>query len=182
MNNAGYVYSHKEMIIQEDGCIISEGTHNIDHLLSAVYSHLTVNNLNETLRDKIREVFEGDEPFNRAVYQNRCHIPEDKQMVADYLFNEDVYQYFNLIAPDGYYFGTLEGDGACFGWFKSPEETLEPGLYDGFIKEVELDISGEKVKVNISVNKNGNLVLDGIGCVTYEFYGEELVLMREESK
>ena len=28
------------------------------------------------------------------------------------------------VAPEGYYFGTLEGDGACFGFFKEEEDAL----------------------------------------------------------
>ena len=45
-------------------------------------------------------------------------------------------------------------------------------------RDVEIDISGEKVKVDIYVNEKGNLEIQGIGSVTYEIYDEELELVR----
>jgi len=47
-------------------------------------------------------------------------------------------------------------------------------------ENVKINISGEEVSINIFVNKEGNLVLDGIENVTYEFYNDELILMRGE--
>ncbi|AKQ08289.1 hypothetical protein PP655_gp097 [Bacillus phage PBC4] len=45
---------------------------------------------------------------------------------------------------------------------------------------VKINISGEEVEINILVNKEGNIVLDGIGSVTYEMVNDELILSRGE--
>lgn len=40
---------------------------------------------------------------------------------ASWYVNEELYDYLNSIAPEGCYFGTLEGDGACFGFWPLEE-------------------------------------------------------------
>ena len=45
-------------------------------------------------------------------------------------------------------------------------------------RAVILDISGENVTVDIGVNESGNLMLIGIGSVTYQMMEEELTLSR----
>ena len=35
---------------------------------------------------------------------------------------EDLFDDLNAAAPGGYYFGTAEGDGACYGFWKDEEE------------------------------------------------------------
>jgi len=38
------------------------------------------------------------------------------------LLNEDVFDALNEAAPEGYWFGASEGDGACFGFWKCEED------------------------------------------------------------
>lgn len=45
---------------------------------------------------------------------------------------------------------------------------------------VKINISGEEVEINILVNNEGNIVLDGIENVTYEMVNDELILSRGE--
>ena len=41
---------------------------------------------------------------------------------AGYLINETLFDALNAICPEGYYFGTLEGDASDFGFWPCPEE------------------------------------------------------------
>lgn len=41
---------------------------------------------------------------------------------ASLYLNEDLFPFLESIAPEGCYFGTLEGDGACFGFWPLEEE------------------------------------------------------------
>lgn len=43
-----------------------------------------------------------------------------------------------------------------------------------------IDVSGEKVNVQIYINKQGNIVIGGVENVTYEMIGEELILRKYE--
>jgi hypothetical protein len=45
-----------------------------------------------------------------------------------------------------------------------------------------INISGEWVEVEIRVSEQGNLVLDGIGSVTYEMTNEEIEFRRWEDE
>lgn len=56
------------------------------------------------------------------------HIWEDDEAEwwdseeCSYLINEELMDVLQGMSPDGYYFGTSEGDGSAFGWWKSSEE------------------------------------------------------------
>lgn len=112
-------------ICKKGGLILSDGTLNLEHLLPKAHDLLRDYNINPSLRKEIRKLFvvrgweNGDDMWTH-VYHGRVRIKDDEQ--ASYLWNEDVYNYFNNIAPNGYYFGSLEGDGACIGWFKYHED------------------------------------------------------------
>lgn len=44
---------------------------------------------------------------------------------------------------------------------------------------VKINISDEEVTVDIKVNEQGNLVIDGVGSLSgYEMVNDELILMR----
>lgn len=162
-----------KLITEKEGLIISEATLKIEDLLSASYDFMSAHQLNEKLQNEICKTFEVvSNCYNNC--HRLCTIPDKNQDTANELWNEDVFNYFNSIAPAGYYFGSSEGDGACIGWFKMPPEETE------FLASAIINISGEKVTVNICVNNENNLVLYGIGNCTYEFFNEELILMREK--
>jgi len=120
----------QELIIKKEGLIFSEGTLNLTHLLSAVYDLIVEFNLDSNLEKDIEKVFTNTDPEddekNLPTYHNQYYgyieIPKDKEEEASYIFNEDIFDLFNDIAPEGFYFGNLEGDGACFGWFVVEDE------------------------------------------------------------
>ena len=111
----------QELIIKKGGLIFSEGTLSLVHLLPAAYDLIVEFNLNSNLEKDIKKVFSNTdtEPTYHNQYYGYITIPEDKEEEASYIFNEDI---FNLMICAGIYFGNLEGDGACFGWFMIEEE------------------------------------------------------------
>ena len=115
----------QELIIKKEGLIFSEGTLNLTHLLAAAYDLIVEFNLDSNLEKDIEKVFTNDEK-NLPTYHNQYYgyieIPKDKEEEASYIFNEDIFNLFNDVAPEGFYFGNIEGDGACFGWFVIEEE------------------------------------------------------------
>lgn len=108
---------------KNEGYILSDGTLNLEHLLSKAYDFIVLYNLETELKEDILECFEYDGEVNGDLflkqYYDEARLNEDYN--ATVLWNEDVYMYFNEIAPDGYYFGSSDGDGALIGWFKYEE-------------------------------------------------------------
>lgn len=121
-------------IRKEGSYILSDGTLNLTHLLPKAYNLIISYNMqSKTVKDikkAIEEVFVNTDkeetekllPTFINQYYNRIEISEDKQEDANYLWNENIFNYFNNIAPNKYYFGSSEGDGACIGWFKCEDE------------------------------------------------------------
>lgn len=113
-----------------EGYILSDGTLNLKHLLPKVYDLIiTYNMQSKTAKDikaAIEELFinideeetEKQLPIFANQYYNRIKFAEDKQEEISYIWNENIFNYFNNISPNRYYFGHSEGDGACIGWFK----------------------------------------------------------------
>ena len=117
----------KRFIEDEEVFILSDGTLNLEHLLPKVYDlieNFELYNEDEKAREikkGIEEVFEGEPTFVNQYYDD-SKLKEDKLEEASFIMNEDVFDYFNDIAPEGYLFGSSEGDGALIGWFKVGEE------------------------------------------------------------
>ena len=122
-------------IVKKGGYILSDGTLNLEHLLPKAYDLLRkyAIKLPGDLYAEILHCFEFKDgyKFNKqkpglfeAQYHGHAKLKQTSafQDVASYLWNEDLYNFFNSIAPEGYYFGSSEGDGACIGWFKFEEE------------------------------------------------------------
>lgn len=120
----------QKTIKKEQGFILSDGTMNLLHLLPKAYDLITGYNLRTNLKKEIEEVFSNADkeekekllPSFYNQYYSGVEITEEKMEEAGYLWNENIYNYFNNISPNGYYFGSSEGDGACIGWFKFEEE------------------------------------------------------------
>ena len=114
-------------IIENDGWILSDGTLKVEHLLCKCYDAIIAYNLNsrvdafitirENLRDDIRELFEGEPTFYNSFY-GRCSLIPEKEDDACQLLNNEIWDFMNNIAPEGYYFGSSEGDGALIGFFR----------------------------------------------------------------
>lgn len=115
-----------EDILKNEGYILSDGTLNLKHLLPKAYDLLNYYELGAELRADILTCFkpaEGVEIDPRQSlflyqYYSEVELDEEKQEEANYIWNEDVYNMFNFLSPDGYSFGSSEGDGACIGWFR----------------------------------------------------------------
>ena len=122
-----------EAIAKNEGYILSDGTLNLRHLLPKAYDLLNYYELGAELRAEILTCFnpvgdvELDPQQSLFLYQyyDDAELNEDKLEDANYLWNEDVYNFFNFISPDGYFFGSSEGDGACIGWFRYEDEEDE---------------------------------------------------------
>lgn len=111
-------------VINNEGVIMSDGTLNLEHLLPKAFDILVSFSLNEKLQREILSVFEYDENdvfiiglFEQQYFDN-ARLKYDMLEEASWTWNESVFNYFNEIAPDGYSFGSSEGDGALIGWFK----------------------------------------------------------------
>jgi hypothetical protein len=121
-------------IRKNEGYIFSDGTFNLNHLLPKTYDLLVAYNMQSQTAKNIKKAIEGifvntdkDQtekllPTYINQYYSNIEIPDDKQEEASYIWNEDIFNYFNSIAPNNYYFGSSEGDGACIGWFKEENE------------------------------------------------------------
>ena len=117
-------------IRKEQGYILSTDTLNLEQLLPSAYDLIVSYNMRTNLKQEIESVFVNTDKEDEEKYLPTFHnqyyssitIPGNKMEDASYLWNEDIFNYFNNISPNGYYFGSQEGDGACIGWFKCEEE------------------------------------------------------------
>lgn len=111
-------------IVANDGLIISEATLQVDSLLSSYYQFIKDYNLSDTRMEEIRSFF-TEEPTIFNYFYNNTHLFGEKKEEAEEYLNEDIFYFFNEIAPDGFYFGSTEGDGACFGFFRGEKDENE---------------------------------------------------------
>lgn len=97
---------------------VSHGTLRSPDLIRAFFKELlrvtpatAAVRLNGTYGTEIREAMLGAEEMPDDQWASEC-----VEMLIDSL---------NYNAPDGYYFGTLEGDASDFGWWREQEEWLQ---------------------------------------------------------
>lgn len=110
---------------ENNGHTISSSSFDIRDLLSATYDLLNYNGLREDLQESILDKYVIDKEANKEnlslvtlSYYNLVHIHEQKRDEAHILWNEDIYNYFNEIAPTGYYFGSHLGNSSSIGWYR----------------------------------------------------------------
>jgi len=108
----------RNAIKEREGMIVSIDTLLTYDLLFATYAIVKNYDLNPDFKDSLDYIL--SKPEEHVNYYNSDH--PDLPGTAMWLWVEDIFQYFNDIAPKGYYFGNTEGDGACFGWFREEEE------------------------------------------------------------
>lgn len=72
--------------------------------------------------DLIQSFMQFVKSYNKQDYYMLCDMLIDSISNPDEFLNEILFDYLNGIAPDNYYFGSLPGDGACFGFWKNEEE------------------------------------------------------------
>lgn len=118
-------------IRKEGGYILSDGTLNLQHLLPKAYDLIKGYNLQskqaKRILQDIKEVFDHEDPsfINQYYGEIELNVTNNEQMEnASYIWHEDIFNFFNNIAPNKYYFGCTEGDGACIGFFKYNEEDI----------------------------------------------------------
>jgi hypothetical protein len=91
---------------------ISHGTLLPTDLIPAFHDVLAVHNPDHAaiLRDEYHDVFDA--------ILDGTYTLDDVELAdnADWLLN-DLYGALNDVAPDGYYFGAIEGDGSDFGFW-----------------------------------------------------------------
>jgi hypothetical protein len=113
----------QEVIKHHEGFILSDGTLKTETLLAKACELFNVYGIETKLNEEIPMLFTelGTGSLVADVYYG-AEIKEDKREEAEYIWNEDVYNLFSELSPNGYYFGSSEGDGACIGWFRLEEE------------------------------------------------------------
>ena len=111
-------------IIVEEGLVVSTDTLNVADLLTTYYDLIRDYNLSDEMAKTIKSFFD-EEPTVTNYFYSRCKLLSEKEEEAQMFLNEDLFDFLSDIAPDGYYFGNTEGDGACFGFFKEEEEEYE---------------------------------------------------------
>ena len=115
-------------IRKNQGIIISDGTLNPQHLLPTFYDILTNYNIQASQLKKDIEAWFRPTSNNgselKPTFHNQYHSLI--RLVYDIEFiNETItscYDFLDSIAPEGYYFGSTDGDGACIGFFKYEKE------------------------------------------------------------
>lgn len=74
-------------------------------------------------KESARRLWKENPNLLKALCDKECGIPTNwwESDEASFLLNEDIYEAMDALTPDGYYFGSHPGDGACIGYFKSEE-------------------------------------------------------------
>jgi hypothetical protein len=101
------------------GECVSEGTLRTEDLIEACIPYLEEAgefDYADLLLAYLRVAQDAD--YHESLY-------EPLQEHLSILLNEEVFPKMDDIAPEGTYFGTLEGDGACFGFWRIQEEEEE---------------------------------------------------------
>lgn len=99
----------------EYGFVVSDGTLNPFHLLESYFDILHRFHLEPSFKEEAKEIlqkyFDGKE--------DEINMETVSELINDF------YDYFNEVIPENFYFGSLEGDGACIGFFPLYQEEEE---------------------------------------------------------
>jgi len=82
-------------------------------------SHATM--ITEDVFNNITEYFSEDERMQGLIEEFNATGQEYK----DYVLYEDIFDYLNEIAPEGYYFGSHPGDGSDYGFWECEKDFNE---------------------------------------------------------
>jgi len=99
----------KQRIRYGGGLVVSTDTLRDEDLVSAFYHALSCDPIYE------RKAWKLVQEYLEAVEKRDAEL-------CNWILSEDFFEMMNEAAPIGYYFGVSEGDGACFGFWKSEEE------------------------------------------------------------
>lgn len=108
--------------------VVIEGTGRTDDLLDAFSEKLYELDPSRTLelRQQYVEVYDWLKMERKLHPEGRLDsfgdAPPSIDEKASYLVHEVLYDALNERAPEGFYFGTLEGDGSCYGFWKGEDD------------------------------------------------------------
>lgn len=120
----------QKYILRDGAYTLSNGTLRMEDLLASAYDLLESAGVQYELRKEILSTYENTDTnsaiyamlsLEEEVFHSNAHIPERNLETANQLW-EQVTDYFNEVAPDGYMFGNQEGDGALIGWWRDTDE------------------------------------------------------------
>ena len=106
-------------IRQKEGMIVSEATLLNFDLLDSFWGIMEGYNLKTPIKKDIKNILNN---YTEEEINYPLNISEELADHISWLINEDCFNYLNDIAPKKFYFGSQEGDGACFGFWKIEEE------------------------------------------------------------
>ena len=92
--------------------IISSGTHRPQDLIPAFFAVL------EQVAPALAHRLEKPPPGALDDDEDPFWASDD----AYFLLNEDLFNWLQVVAPEGFYFGSHPGDGACFGFWEIEED------------------------------------------------------------
>jgi hypothetical protein len=101
-------------ILQEKGFTFSQATLRPGDLLKSAYELFKEYDIRTPLRQQIKELL--------ATIDSNGDFPPEIIEEAEDLLYEDVFYFLEELAPEGYFFGNLPGDGSHFGWW--PDEDI----------------------------------------------------------
>jgi hypothetical protein len=107
----------EKVILQTGGFIVSEGTLRPQDLFPKFLGAL------EELSPKDAEDIRKEVPPEAWSDENHEWWSSED---CSWTLNEGLFDLLNTHAPGGYYFGSNEGDGACFGFWAIDEREEEP--------------------------------------------------------
>jgi hypothetical protein len=100
-------------ILQEDGFTFSQATLRTEDLLESAYNLIEEYNIRTPLRKELQEIL--------ATIDASGYFPPEIIEEAGYVL-EDVFWFFEELAPKGYVFCSLPGDSSHIGWW--PDEDI----------------------------------------------------------
>jgi len=115
-------------IRKNQGIIISDGTLNPQHLLPTFYDILVNYNIQASqLKKDIETCFRSNndselKPTFHNQYHNLIRLVYGSEFINETLTS--CYDFLDSIAPQNYYFGSTDGDGACIGFWKYEKEVF----------------------------------------------------------
>ena len=109
----------KEAVELKEGLILSSDTLRSEDLLASAYELIQRFTPDAPILKEIAEQF-TEEPTQFNIFYGYAELKDEEQ--ASLLWNGDVTDYLMEQAPDGYTFGSSEGDGALIGYFRYEDE------------------------------------------------------------
>jgi len=107
----------QDLIVSRGGLVVSTDTLRPDHLVNAFGHNLVIHY--QLPFPNYRDLSLMLDEYSKQL----DNLPDQDQAFQDQVGEllDELYIYFDSIAPDGYYFGSQEGDGACFGFWQYSE-------------------------------------------------------------